>query len=292
MAIKFSDPKKWDDVWFSELDLKQKVMFIYLCDVCDIAGFLELNSRLATLRTGIEDVRGTVESLSKSVLLRDKYIFIKKHIKHQKNIPLNTKNKAHTAIIKSIIEHEERFPDIYDMLPADVVETITIFKGDTRGIDPPSKGDISPSSISTSISNSNVINTDTPQSESYIARLYKYFIGEENLMGQGITSKMKNILSEALDVMGVEEWKLYCEARIIDEYKTSPYKFFLEDGWRKYQDKEKEKYKEVKQADTRRKEVEERRSLPEEEAPDEFKEFVKTLGKRSRKTKRIHSATS
>ena len=290
MAIKFSDPKKWDDVWFSELDLKQKVMFIYLCDVCDIAGFLELNSRLATLRTGIEDVRGTVESLSKSVLLRDEYIFIKKHIKHQKNLPLNTKNKAHTAIIKSIIEHEERFPDVYDMLPADVVETISIFKGDARGIDPPSKGDISPLSISNSISS--VINTDTPQNESHIARLYKYFVGEENLMGESVTSKIRKILAEALDIMDVEEWKTYCEARLNDEYKAAPNKFFLEDGWRRFQDKAKTKNKETKQADTRRKEAEERKSLPQEEAPDEFKEFVKTFGKRSRKTKRVHSSTA
>ena len=291
MAIKFSDPKKWDDVWFSELDLKQKVMFTYLCDVCDIAGFYEFNSRLAALRTGIEDVRGAVESLSKSVLLRDGYIFIKKHIKHQKNLPLNTKNKAHTAIIKSIIEHEERFPDIYNMLPDDVVETIMIFKGDTGGIDPPSKGDIGPLSISNSISNGSVINTDTPH-ESHIARLYKYFVGEENLMGESVTSKTRMILSEALNIMDVEEWKTYCEARLNDEYKAAPNKFFLEDGWRRFQDKAKVKHKETKQADTRRKEAEERKSLPQEGAPDEFKEFVKTFGKRSRKTKRVHSATS
>ena len=42
--------------------------------------------------------------------------------------------------------------------------------------------------------------------------------------------------------------------------------------------------KENKQAESRRKEAEDRRSLPQEEAPEEFKEFVKTLGKRSRKT--------
>ena len=292
MAVKFTNTKKWDDVWFSELDLKQKVMFIYLCDVCDIAGFYEFNSRLVTLRTGIEDVRGTVESLSKSVLLRDKYIFIKKHIKHQKNLPLNIKNKAHIAIIKSIIEHEERFPDIYNMLPADVVETIMIFKGDIRGIDPPSKGDISPLSISNSISNSNVINTDTPQNESHIARLYKYFVGEENLMGESVTSKIRKILAEALDIMDVEDWKIYCDARLKDEYKAAPNKFFLEDGWRRFQDKAKDKKKETKQADTRRKEAEERKSLPQEGAPDEFKEFVKTFGKRSRKTKRVHSSTA
>ena len=44
-------------------------------------------------------------------------------------------------------------------------------------------------------------------------------------------------------------------------------------------------YKENKQAKLRRKEVEERKSLPNVEAPNEFKEFVKSFGKRTRKTK-------
>ena len=110
-------------------------------------------------------------------------------------------------------------------------------------------------------------------------------------MGESVTSRIRKILIEALSVMDVEEWKVYCEARLKDEYKAAPNKFFLEDGWRRYQDDAKAKKKEHKQADTRRKEAEERKSLPEEEAPNEFKEFVKTLGKRSRKTKPVHSAT-
>ena len=71
MAIKFTDARKWDDVWFSELPMTGKVMFIYLCDMCDIAGFLEINERLAKFQTGIDDVRGTIQSLSKSVIYRE-----------------------------------------------------------------------------------------------------------------------------------------------------------------------------------------------------------------------------
>jgi hypothetical protein len=290
MAVKFTDAKKWDDVWFSELTMEQKVMFMYLCDVCDIAGFYEVNERLASLRTGVEDVRGTIKSLSKSVLLNDNYIWIKKHIKHQRNLPINTKNKAHLGIIKCIIENEEKFPEIYDSLPSADVETIFNFKGDTRGIDPPTKGLASPTSIG--IGNS-ISNTDTPQEESLIARLYKYFVGEENLTGQGITGGTRKILAEAIRVMDVEEWKIYCDARLKDEYKAAPNKFFLEDGWRRYQDKAKKKNKEKKQAESRAEEAKERASLPKEEAPAEFKEFVKDFGKRvTRETKREPTTTS
>ena len=111
-------------------------------------------------------------------------------------------------------------------------------------------------------------------------------------MGESVTSRIRKILIEALGMMDVEEWKVYCEARLNDEYKAAPNKFFLEDGWRRFQDKAKDKKKETKQADTRRKEAEERKSLPQEGAPDEFKEFVKTFGKRSGKTKRVHSSTA
>jgi len=287
VAVKFTNTKKWDDVWFSELTMEDKVMFVYLCDMCDIAGFLEINERLIRFHTGIEDVRGAVTSLSKSVIYRDGYVWIMKYIKHQKNLPLNPNNNAHKGIISSMSDRIQSFPEIFDVLPEQ--DSLTLKESlIIRGCVAPSEGLTSP----TGKGIGNVINTDTPQSESHIARLYKYFVGEENLMGESVTSKTRKILAEALNIMGVEEWKTYCDARLNDEYKAAPNKFFLEDGWRRFQDKAKAKHKETKQADTRRKEVEDRKSLPQEEAPTEFKEFVKTLGKRSRKTKRIHSATS
>ena len=286
MPIKFTNTKKWDDVWFSELTMEGKVMFVYLCDMCDIAGFLEINERLIRFHTGIEDVRGAVASLSKSVIYRDGYIWIMKYIKHQKNLPLNPSNNAHKGIISSMSDRIKSFPEIFDVLPEQ--DSLTLKESlTTRGYVAPSEGLVSP--IGKGIGN--VINTDTPQSESLIARLYKYFVGEENLMGESVTSRIRIILIEALGIMDVEEWKGYCEARLKDEYKAAPNKFFLEDGWRRYQDDAKAKKKETKQADTRRKEVEERKSLPQGEAPEEFKEFIKTFGKRSRKTKPVHSTT-
>jgi len=284
MAVKFTDPRKWDDVWFSELNMEQKVMFIYLCDMCDMAGFLEINQRLAKFQTGIDDVRGVIASLSKSVVYRDGRVWLKKYIKHQRNLPINPKNNAHISIINSIYDNIGAFPEVYETLPKKDIETYISIKGDTRGLQPPSKGLMSPPVKYSNNSNSNMVTTDTPQDESLIAKLYKYFVGEDNLMGEGITTGTRKILAEAIRIMDVEEWKIYCEARLEDEYKAAPNKFFLEDGWRRYQDKAKTKNKETKQADSRRKETEERRSLPQEEAPEEFKEFVKTFGKRSRKT--------
>jgi len=278
MSVKFTNAKKWDDVWFSQLTMEQKVMFMYLCDMCDIAGFHEVNKELATLQTGIEDVDEVINALSKSVVYNDGYIWIKKYIKHQKNLPINLKNGAHKAIVKSIDEHIDRFPEVFETLP---VSDSAIIKSELKG---GGGGGASPPPIGIGISKSNTVTTDTPQDESLIARLYKYFVGEENLMGEGVTTGTRKILAEAIHIMDVEEWKIYCDARLEDEYKAAPNKFFLEDGWRRYQDKAKAINKETKLVESRRKEAEERKSLPQEEAPEEFKEFVKTFGKRSRKT--------
>ena len=199
------------------------------------------------------------------------------------------RNGAHKAIIKSIAEHIDRFPEIFEYLPVSDSETIkSALVGGGGGVaSPPS------TSIGIGKSISNTVTAGTTQEESKIARLYKYFVGEENLTGQGITVGTREIIAGAIHIMDLEEWKIYCDARLSDEYKAAPRKFFLEDGWRRYQDKAKEKKKETKQAESRRKEVKERTSIPQEEAPAEFKEFVKTFGKRiTRETKAEPTTTT
>ena len=276
MAVKFTNDKKWDDVWFSQLTMEEKVMFIYLCDVCDIAGFYEVNDRLVLLRTGIQDVRGTIQSLSKSVILNGDHIWIKKYMKHQRNLPINIRNGAHKSMLRAIRMNIDKFPEIYDHLPVSDGDTVRQYIEGGGGASP--REGLPPSSNSNS--NSNIVTADTPQEESLIARLYKYFVGEENLMGEGVTTGTRKILAEAIHIMDIEEWRAYCEARLKDEYKAAPNKFFLEDGWRRYQDKAKAKNKEKNHTASIQKEAEQRSRLPKKEAPEEFKEFVKTFGKR------------
>ena len=278
MPVKFTNAKKWDDVWFSQLSMKEKVMFLYLCDMCDIAGFLEINKTLVSLQTGIQNVDETINSLSKSIVYNDGYIWIKTYIKHQKNLPINLKNGAHKSIVRSIEEQIKRFPEVFKTLPvSDIIIIKAALGREGEAPPPPPSTGIS---ISNSISKDNTITMDTVQGASKVARLYKYFVGEANLMGQGIPSRVSTILAEALQYKDVEDWKVFCEARLQDEYKASPSKFFLEDGWRRYEDKIKQIVMEKKKNDVKRKERKERAELPEQEAPEEFKEFVKNFGKR------------
>ena len=45
MAYRLTDTAKWDDPWFIELKPNEKLLFNYLCDNCDTAGFYELSMK-------------------------------------------------------------------------------------------------------------------------------------------------------------------------------------------------------------------------------------------------------
>ena len=139
MAYRFTNTEKWSDAWFSSLKPMDKLLFIYLCDNCDIAGFIEFipkrwSSDIGTDKRGIEEglkgvQRGIVWSKDKDC------IYLKNFLKHQKNIPLNEVNKAHIGIIKRFIVYSEKFD----------IQNINEF------IEGASKGDQSPSGIGNGI---------------------------------------------------------------------------------------------------------------------------------------------
>lgn len=114
MAYRFTNTDKWSDAWFSELKPMQKLLFNYLCDNCDIAGFIELNQRrwAFDIGTDIKTIEGAFEGLQrgfKSSLSGD-CIFIKNYLKHQKNWPLDPeKNPAHRGIIKRFELYSDKF---------------------------------------------------------------------------------------------------------------------------------------------------------------------------------------
>ena len=76
------------------------------------------------------------------------------------------------------------------------------------------------------------------------------------------------------------------------EYKGKHYKYTKEGYKQLAKDKAKDKKKEIKHVESRRKEAKERASLPKEEAPAEFKEFVKDFGKRVTKEIRREPTTT
>ena len=66
MSYRFTNTDKWNDSWFCELTQIQKLLFIYLCDNCDIAGFIEINYRrwANDLNSSNETIEGACKGLN------------------------------------------------------------------------------------------------------------------------------------------------------------------------------------------------------------------------------------
>lgn len=108
MAYRFTDTAKWGDTWFLDLKPIHKLMFLYLCDQCDIAGFVEFNERKFAFDLGTDKqaVNGALEGLEKGIVFSTdrKLIFVKNFIKHQKNLPLKAEIKVRASIIEKLKE--------------------------------------------------------------------------------------------------------------------------------------------------------------------------------------------
>lgn len=52
MAKRFTATEKWADSWFLSLTPMQRLGWLYLCDVCDCAGIVDLNRKLADFLVG------------------------------------------------------------------------------------------------------------------------------------------------------------------------------------------------------------------------------------------------
>lgn len=118
MAYRFTNTEKWRDAWFIDLSANEKLLFMYLCDNCDIAGFIEYNPKLWAFETGTDKktIEGALKGLTRGLILsKDKTaIYIRNFLKHQKNIELNPDNNAHKGILKRFQLYALKF-DIQDV---------------------------------------------------------------------------------------------------------------------------------------------------------------------------------
>jgi len=68
MPKRFTDSEKWKDPWFRKLSTTGKLLFLYLCDQCDIAGFWEIDLDRAAFDIGYpqKSLEGALQELARS----------------------------------------------------------------------------------------------------------------------------------------------------------------------------------------------------------------------------------
>lgn len=105
MPYRYTNTDKWNDAWYLNLKPNEKLLFNYLCDNCDIAGFAEINLRMwaSQIGTNSKVIEGALKGLQRGLIYSESKdcIYLRTFLKHQKNLPLNPeKNMAHRGILK------------------------------------------------------------------------------------------------------------------------------------------------------------------------------------------------
>lgn len=120
MPKRLIETERWKDPWFRRLKPYEKLLFMYLCENCDIAGFLEIDLELIRFYTNMpeRDIEGALKGLSRGIDGADGWIWVKNFAKHQGNLPLNPKNGAHKGILYRLNEQLTRFPHAPEYLGA------------------------------------------------------------------------------------------------------------------------------------------------------------------------------
>lgn len=111
---RFTETAKWDDPWFRSLSGPAKLVFLYIIDRCNNAGFWEMDEESITYHTKLESkhVEGALKALTRGIKAASGWVWVRRFLRHQKNEPLNPANPAHKQIIALISDQLERFSGV------------------------------------------------------------------------------------------------------------------------------------------------------------------------------------
>jgi hypothetical protein len=88
---RFTETNKWRDPWFQSLPVNSKVLFLYLVDNCNNAGFIEENPRQFCFEIGISEAEyeGASKGLGRGIKGASGWLWIRRYLRHQKIDSLN-----------------------------------------------------------------------------------------------------------------------------------------------------------------------------------------------------------
>ena len=146
MAKRFTDTMKWNEDWYLDLSLIDKLFWIYICDNCDHAGIFKPNKRMFELLIGGEiDVQKFLNTVNQDkariCVLGNGRWFLAGFIEFQYGNKLNPNNRVHKSIL-NILNDNDLNLEVFDKkvrldaptkelrnIPESIQEVITYFKG-------------------------------------------------------------------------------------------------------------------------------------------------------------------
>lgn len=123
---RFSETEKWDDPWFQGLPPPAKLLFLFIIDRCNNAGFMEINESGIIHHTKLDPkaLEPAWQALTKGVIVREGWAWVRRFLRHQKNDNLNPLNPAHRQILTLLSDQSKRFVGV-----AQFDELVAPYKG-------------------------------------------------------------------------------------------------------------------------------------------------------------------
>lgn len=176
MAYRYTNTDKWNDAWFSNLKPIEKLLFNYLCDNCDCAGFIEIIVKNWANDIGTEkkQIEGALKGLARGLIYSNSNdcVFLRTFLKHQKNLPLNENNQAHKGIIKRFLLYSDKF---------DIKDINDFIEGAIKGLGSPYGNGIG-NGIDNVIKNNVLWRNDFEVYKSELEKEYKELINDSNFI--------------------------------------------------------------------------------------------------------------
>jgi len=166
MTRRFTETNKWEDKWFRKLPLSAKVLFGFLCDKCDMAGFWQVDIETASFFTGLPEKEnsslgqkaGDSCEAALEVLLKPaeeggtpkvvanedhSWLYVTNFLHQQGNWPVKQKNNIAPAIMRCFAERKSFGEQVWMLLEEVNGSDITNKEGAVEGASkdlPRSKG--------------------------------------------------------------------------------------------------------------------------------------------------------
>ena len=108
MSSVFSAAEKWDEPWYGILSIQAKVLYDYLYDTADIAGFKPQNFPIWSAYTGLteSEIEKALDELKEVVIIENGLAWLKDHLKFNRNVNINVQNNAMAKIRKTYVANK------------------------------------------------------------------------------------------------------------------------------------------------------------------------------------------
>jgi len=120
VSKRFTETGKWEDPWYRKLSPQGKLLFDYICDKCNLAGFWEIDTEVAAFFVGYpkESLDEALKEICRCYETDGTYLWIVRFIQFQGNFPFK-ENKTAKKIIELLQKKQASFKNVAMYLSGD-----------------------------------------------------------------------------------------------------------------------------------------------------------------------------